>query len=158
MAVWLARSRDKARVTPEPTIASQAKVASSPGGKGAPAVHDQFEPANSNDHDHGYLHWWPKTGTMEWIEYDFGKPVSVSETSVYWFDDTGQGECRVPASWKAFFRAGEKWIPVQTSDPFATAKDAYNTVRFSPVQTTGLRLEIQLPAKFSTGIQEWKVK
>jgi uncharacterized protein len=158
MSVWIAREKDKARVTPEPTLASQAKVACSEGGKGAPAVHDQFEPANSNDHDHGYLHWWPKRGTAEWIEYDFGKPVTASETSVYWFDDTGQGECRVPASWKAFAKAGDKWIPVQTSDPFGTAKDAYNTVRFAPVQTTGLRLEIQLPAKFSGGIQEWKVK
>jgi hypothetical protein len=158
MAVWLARDKDKARVTPEPTIASQAKVVSSPGGKGVEAVHDQFDPANSNDHDHGYLHWWPKKGTAEWIEYDFGKPVSISETSVYWFDDTGEGECRVPAFWKAFVRSGDKWLPVKTADAFGVAKDAWNAIRFAPIETTGLRLEIQLPAKFSAGIQEWKVK
>ena len=152
MAVWLARTKERARVTPEPTIASQAKVASSPGGKGVEAVHDQFEPANSNDHDHGYLHWWPKRGTVEWVEYDFGKPATISETSVYWFDDTGAGECRVPASWQALVRAGEKWVPVKTSDAFGTAKDAWNTVRFAPVETTGLRLEIRLPAKYSAGV------
>jgi hypothetical protein len=31
-------------------------------------------------------------------------------------------------------------------------------VRFTPVETTALRLEVQLPAKFSAGIQEWKIK
>jgi len=158
MAVWLARDKDKARVTPEPTIASQARVTCSAGGKGVAAIHDQFEPANSNDHDHGYLHWWPKKGTAEWVEYDFGKPVAISETSVYWFDDTGEGECRVPASWKAFVKTGGQWVPVKTADAYGTVKDAYNTVKFAPVETTGLRLEIQLPAKFSAGIQEWKVR
>ena len=59
---------------------------------------------------------------------------------------------------QALVRAGEKWVPVKTSDAFGTAKDAWNTVRFAPVETTGLRLEIRLPAKYSAGIQEWKVK
>jgi uncharacterized protein len=158
MGVWVARDRDKARAIPEPTMASTAKASSSEGGKGVQALHDLFEPANSNDHDHGYLHWWPKKGTSEWVEYDFGKPVTLSETAVYWFDDTGQGECRVPASWKALYKAGNAWVPVQNPGSFGIEKDKYNTVRFTPVLTTGLRLEIRLPEKFSAGIQEWKVK
>jgi len=158
MAVWLAREKDKARPVPEPTLASASKVRSSPGGQGVEAIHDLFEPFDSNDHAHGYLHWWPKKGTAEWVEMDFGKPVTVSETSVYWFDDTGEGECRVPASWRASYKMGDKWVAVKTADAFDVAKDKYNTVRFAPIRTTGLRLEIQLPEKFSAGIQEWKVK
>ncbi|MDP2915991.1 MAG: glycoside hydrolase family 127 protein [Candidatus Aminicenantes bacterium] len=158
MEVWLARVKDTARPVPEPTTASTAKVSSSEGGKGVEAVHDLYEPENSNDHAHGYLHWWPKKGTSEWIQYDFGKPVTLSETSVYWFDDTGEGECRVPASWKAFYKAGDKWVPVKNVGPYGVEKDKYNTVRFAPVNTAGLRLEIRLPEKFSAGIQEWKVK
>jgi DUF1680 family protein len=158
MTVWLAREKDKARILPEPTLASTSKVRCSPGGQGVEAIHDLFEPADSNDHAHGYLHWWPKKGTAEWVEMDFGKPVTVSETSVYWFDDTGEGECRVPASWKAFYQAGEKWVPLKSADAIGVAKDKYNTIRFAPVRTTGLRLEVQLPEKFSAGIQEWKVK
>lgn len=77
---------------------------------------------------------------------------------MYWFDDTGQGECRVPASWKALYRAGKKWVPVKSLNPYGVAKDKYNTVRFAPVQTSALRLEIRLPEKFSAGIHEWKVK
>jgi hypothetical protein len=68
------------------------------------------------------------------------------------------GECRLPASWKALFRSGEQWIPVKTSGVYGVDKDKYNVVRFTPVKTTALRLEIQLPEKFSSGIQEWKVK
>ena len=158
MEVWLARTKGMARPVPEPTTASTAKVSSSEDGKGVEAVHDLYEPENSNDHAHGYLHWWPKKGTSEWIQYDFGKPVALSETSVYWFDDTGEGECRVPVSWKAFYKAGDKWAPMKNVGPYDVEKDKYNTIRFAPVSTTGLRLEIQLPEKFSAGIQEWKVK
>jgi DUF1680 family protein len=158
MEVWIAREKAKTRVIPEPTLASKAKASSSEGGRGVEAIHDLFEPADSNDHSHGYLHWWPKRGTFEWVEYDFDKPATVSETSVYWFDDTGEGECRVPASWKAFYKAGDKWLPVKNLAAYGVKKDAYNTVRFAPVTTAALRLEIQLPEKFSSGIQEWKVK
>ena len=158
MSVWIAREKDKARAIPEPTLASKAKASASEGAKGLPGINDLFEPANSNDHAHGYLHWWPKKGTTEWVEYEFEKPAAISETSVYWFDDTGQGECRVPASWKAFYKAGDKWLPVRNAGLFGVIKDAYNTVRFVPVTTAGLRLEIQLPETFSAGIQEWKVR
>jgi hypothetical protein len=158
MDVWLARVKSMARPIPEPTLVSTAKVSSSQGGKGVEAIHDLYEPENSNDHGRGYLHWWPKKGTTEWVEYDFGKPVAVSETSVYWFDDTGQGECRVPASWKALVQAGGKWVPVKNLNPYNLEKDKYNTVKFAPVRASALRLEIQLPEKFSAGIQEWKVR
>jgi hypothetical protein len=82
----------------------------------------------------------------------------VSEISVYWFDDTGEGECRVPQSWKALFKAGNTWVPVKNLKPYGVEKDTYNTVRFAPVRTSAMRLEIQLPEKFSAGIHEWKVK
>jgi hypothetical protein len=82
----------------------------------------------------------------------------VSETSLYWFDDTGQGGCRVPRSWRVLYRRGEQWLPVETRDRFGVLKDAYNTVRFTPVRTTALRVEVLLPADFSSGIQEWKVR
>jgi len=156
MAVWLPREPKLARPVPEPSIASTAKASAS-GGRGLASINDQFEPENSNDHSVEYFHWWPKKGTLEWVQYDFKKPARVSEVSVYWFDDTGQGECRVPASWKALYRAGKKWVPVKSLNPYGVAKDKYNTVRFAPVQASALRLEIRLPEKFSAGIHEWKV-
>jgi DUF1680 family protein len=157
MTVWLAGQPDKARPTPEPTIASTAKASAS-GGTGVQSLNDQFEPENSNDHSTGYFHWWPKKGTLEWVQYDFAQPASVSEVSVYWFDDTGQGECRVPASWRVLYRSGDNWVPVENSGEYGTARDRYNTVTFKPARTSALRLEIRLPEKFSAGIQEWRVR
>jgi DUF1680 family protein len=157
MEVWLSRQREAVMPLPEPSIASTSRAIAS-GGRGIEALNDQFEPESSNDHSTGYFHWWPKKGTLEWVQYDFKDINRVSEVSVYWFDDTGSGECRVPKSWRVLYKSGGKWLPVKNLDSYGVEKDKYNTVRFSPVQTQGLRLEIQLPEKFSSGIQEWKVK
>ena len=35
---------------------------------------------------------------------------------------------------------------------------AYNTVRFKPVTTSALRLELVMQPNVSAGVQEWKVK
>jgi hypothetical protein len=158
MAVWLAREPGRARPAPEPTLASRSKASSSEGGKSIQGLNEQYEPADSNDHTAIYFHWWPKKGSTEWVQYDLPAETAVSETSVYWFDDTGQGECRVPRSWRVLYKQGNQWLPVETRDTFGVAKDAYNIVRFTPVTTTALRVEVVLPAAFSAGIQEWKVK
>ncbi len=158
MAVWLAAEKATVRPTPEPTLASTSKITASDGARGLPGVNNLLEPATSADESGGFVHWWPKKGTVEWIRMDFPKPAVVSETSVYWFDDTGTGECRIPVFWKAFYKSGEQWVAIKAAKAYGVAKDVFNTVRFAPVETAALKLEIQLPEKFSTGIQEWKVK
>jgi hypothetical protein len=158
MAVWLAADKAKVRPTPEPTLASTATVTASDGAKGLSGVNNLYEPESSSDSGTGYVHWWPKKGTMEWVQYEFSGPTTISEASVYWFDDTGRGECRVPVSWKAFTRSGEQWVPVRTKDAYGTAKDKYNTIRFIPARTDAFKIEIQAEEKFSAGIQELKVK
>jgi len=158
MAVWLARQADNARPAPEATLASTANASSSDGGKSIQGLNEQYEPTDSNDHTAIYFHWWPKKNTTEWVQYDFARDTTIVETSVYWFDDTGQGECRIPKSWEALYKRGNEWVPVETRDAYGTAKDQYHTVRFTPVRTTAIRLVVQLPEAFSTGIQEWKVK
>jgi hypothetical protein len=100
----------------------------------------------------------------EWIEMTFAKPATVSEAQVYWFDDTGRGGVRVPKSWRLLYKAPSapgavaEWKPVAPLGGYGVAKDAYNTVRFAPVTTTALRLELQMQANVSAGVQEWKVK
>ena len=89
----------------------------------------------------------------------FAKPATVSEAQVYWFDDTGQGSVRVPKSWRLLYRDGTTWKPVATTaDAYGTAKDRYNAVRFKPVTTSALRLEVVMQPAVSAGVQEWKVK
>ena len=157
MAVWLSREEALARPLPESTTASKSRTRVSQEKSGEP-LNDQWEPKNSNDHSHPYLHWWPSKGTEEWVEYEFEQSTTVSEVQVYWFDDTGQGECRVPQSWKLFYKSGSRWVPVSHLNNFGLDKDSYNVVTFEPITTSALRLEIQFQKDFSAGIIEWKVK
>jgi DUF1680 family protein len=157
MEVWIAREPGKARVATAPGLAAKAVVTASEGARGLRGVNDQYDPEGSDDGT-GYMHWWPRKGTLDWVEYAFKEPVRVSEASVYWFDDTGGGACRVPASWRLLYKSDGKWLPVAAAGTFGVAKDAWNTVKFGPVRTTALRLEIQAQKDWSSGVHEWKIK
>jgi uncharacterized protein len=159
MAVWMARQETAARPLPFPTLASKSKTSAS--GEGVRpdvrALNDQREPKSSGDHSNRFLHWWPHKGTTEWVEYDFPKRARVSSTEVYWFDDTGVGECRIPQSWKLLYRENGEWKPVGNPSGYGCAKDKYNQATFDPVETDALRLEVQLAPDVSAGIHEWRV-
>ncbi|HSB11255.1 MAG TPA: beta-L-arabinofuranosidase domain-containing protein [Blastocatellia bacterium] len=157
MIVWMPRTEATARPLPLPTVASTSKVSAS-GGRNQRAIKDQAEPRSSDDASNTYFHWWPKKGTTEWVEYAFEKPATVSEVELYWFDDTGRGECRVPQSWRVLYKDGGEWKPVKNLAGYGVEKDRFNKVAFSPVTTTALRLEVTLQPDWSVGIQEWKVK
>jgi hypothetical protein len=64
----------------------------------------------------------------------------------------------VPQSWRLLYKAGAEWKPVQASTAFGTAKDQFNVVRFAPVTTTALRLELLMQPNVSAGVQKWVVK
>ena len=183
MNVWLARTDAAARPTPFPTVATSSTVVASPPpqgrGKNVRPIIDGEEPRNSAEGG-SYFDWWPVQGWSEacdqqpaagrqgqgrqcskgeWIEMTFAKPSAVSQTEIYWFDDeANRGGVRVPASWKLLYKDGEQWKPVETTDAFATTKDAWNKVTFKPVTTTALRMEVVMKPAMSAGVQEWKVK
>lgn len=157
MTVWLAAGDAAARPTPWPTVATGAKVTTSPARRNPRGINDGDDPGSSADPS-SYFDWWPRRGTDEWVEYAFDKPSLVSEVDIYWFDDTGRGQVRVPAAWRLLFRDGDAWKPVETSDAFGVENDRYNKVRFTPVMTSGLRVEVKAQPQWSVGIQEWKVK
>ncbi len=157
MIVWPAREVSAATPLPAPTIAFTSKVTASDKRR-ADAINDQLEPKNSIDHTIPYLHWWPHKGTLEWVQYHFRKEETVSRSQVYWFDDTGIGECRLPQSWRLLYKEGNEWKPVDTSAPYDVARDRYCSIEFKPVKTTALRIEVQLVPDFSAGMYEWKVE
>jgi hypothetical protein len=82
----------------------------------------------------------------------------IAEAEIYWYDDTGRGECRVPTSWRLFYKDGAEWKPVDAAGSYGVEKDGFNKVSFKPVTTTGLRIEVRMQKEWSAGIQEWKVK
>ena len=121
------------------------------------ALNDGLEPANSNDHNIPRMTWWPQQGTVEWVQYTYKAPRKVSSVEVYWFDDTGVGQCRVPKSWRVLALKGDAWEPVTGAGQYGVATDQYNKLTFDPVETKGLRIEVQLQDGSSGGILEWKV-
>jgi uncharacterized protein len=156
MLVWIPESEANAKPAPFPTVATTAKVTTS-GRKNARPINDGEEPSASNDPS-SYFDWWPKKGSTEWVDYAFEKPATVSESQLYWFDDTGRGEVRVPASWRILYKDGDTWKPVENSGAYGVDKDRFNSLTFKPVTTSGLRLEVTMQPNWSAGIQEWKVK
>ncbi|MFH0990201.1 MAG: glycoside hydrolase family 127 protein [bacterium] len=157
MTVWTARTPSAARALPAPTIAYTSKATASER-KRTDAINDQLEPISSIDHNIPFLHWWPTKGKTAWIQYAFKKEETVSKSEVYWFDDTGIGECRLPASWKLFYNEQGEWKPVEPTTPFEIVKDRMSIVKFKPIKTTALKMEIQMAENFSMGLYEWKVE
>lgn len=122
------------------------------------AVCDQLIPTSSADHLIPRFTWWDHRGTSEWVRYDFDQLKTISEVSLYWFDDTGIGQCRVPQSWKLFYLKGDIWKPIKGKVSYGTKSDQWNTVIFDSIQAKALRLEVQLQPNYSGGILEWKIK
>lgn len=170
MAVWIPASAGYAKPTPEPDIASRAKsytIVSAPIQKDGIAcerrewcygVNDQWDPKSSDDMSKPYWYFWLKEGTQESIEYVFDRPEMVRNVQVYWLDfDHYDGNYRVPASWKVQYKAGSGWKDVEAKGEYGCRKDCYNSVDFTPVKTTGLKLIVQLQEGESGGVIEWKV-
>jgi len=122
------------------------------------ALGDGLEPSNSNDHNIPRFTWWDHRGTKEWVQLEFPQPKNVSSVAVYWFDDTGNGECRRPASWRLLYRDGTEWKEVAEPAAMPVTADKWNTLSFRPVDTAALRIEAQLQPGFSAGLLRWKVK
>src|SRR5262249_29268447 len=97
------------------------------------ALDDGEIPANSGDHSIPRFTWWDHKGTKEWVQYDFAKPREVSSVEVYWFDDTGRGQCRVPQSWQVLYKDGKSWKAVADASAGGVHKDQFNRVTFRPV-------------------------
>ena len=136
-----------------PTIAASASI-----------VHDDIEalsnptePAKSFDTGTPRFTWWDHRGTPEWVEYDLAKPETVSSASVYWYDDTGSGQCRVPKSWRLTYKNGDTWTPVAANMAYETDQNQYNTIKFTPVTASAFRLEVQLQDGFSGGVLRWRL-
>ncbi len=160
MAVWLPRTESAAVLPPLPTLASAATPSASHvwAADSVEALNDQVEPRDSIDHSIPRFTWWDHRGTTEWVQYDFAAPTRVSAVQVYWFDDTGRGQCRVPASWRVLYRVDDRWEPVANASAAEVRKDRFNEQTFSPVETRAIRLEVKLQPDFSAGILEWKLK
>jgi hypothetical protein len=121
------------------------------------ALGDGLVPRNSGDRSIPRFTWWDHKGTLEWVQYDFDQPRSISGAAVYFFDDTGAGGCRIPKSWRLLYRDSDAWKPVPGAGGYGVEKNKFNSIKFEPILTASLRLEAQLQPDFSAGILEWRI-
>lgn len=157
MSVWIARDVENARVIPAASIASRSKCKYS--SDEIFGLNDQIEPMNSGDLSTPYFYWWLKTGSEQYVEYEFEKEETISRCDVYWLiKDHYDVSYRTPEKWELFYKSGDEWKPVSNTTEYLTAVNKYNTVKFKPIKTNGLQLKAQLLKDYSAGIIEWKVK
>jgi DUF1680 family protein len=160
MAVWLPQELSATRPVMPPTKAARAGITASHETRSIAAINDGLLPDDEHNRSAApYYHWWPKENTTEWIAYEFASPQEISSSSVFWFDDAPWGGCRVPKSWKLYYKDKDsQWQPVQNTGEYKTVKGKSNRVKFEPVTTTSLKLEVALPEKNASGLFEWSVE
>ena len=160
MQVWLPRTAKGAQPLPQSTLAGDSKATASHGNNedGFEALNDGLLPKDSCDHDIPRMTWWSHKGTTEWVQYEFAKPAKVGSVTAWWFDDQRRkGGCRVPASCQVQWLDGKSWKPVDGQSASGCAIDRANTITFTPVTTSALRLQVKLQEGFSGGLLEWQV-
>jgi hypothetical protein len=155
MTVWLARTLEASRPAPADTLTYVSKTTASFVHVSLDAIKDQAVPNGSSDSSSQQLDFWPHKGTTEWIQFEWSQKHEIAGVKVYWFDDTGRGECKVPASWKVLYRdASGGFKSVQNKTAYGVEKDAFNKVDFEPVQTDAIKIEMTLQPKWSAGVLE----
>ena len=160
MSVWLPIDLNATTPALPPSIASESKVSASKNRLPAlSSINDRLVPTDASDRSVPYTHWWPAKNTTEWLAYDFAEPQTVSTSTVYWFDDGPWGGCRVPKTWKLYYKTADgEWAEVKNPTEYGIEKGMPNIVNFDAVKTSAMKLEIVQPEEFSCGVFEWSVK
>ncbi len=158
MKVWIPYKKETATIKPSGNLAEKAEALSSI--DWTLGLNDGFDPSSSSDTDKSYFYWWQKEGSEEWVEYQFGQPVLISASSVYWLNmDHYDVNYRVPESYSLSYQNNKgEWVEVKNHDAYERKPDQYNTIQFDPVKTKAVRLNAKLQEGFSCGILEWKIK
>ena len=157
MKVWLPTGPRTRTIT---RLEQQATVRTSFCGNNSQerALNDGVVPKKSFDASAGSFNWWPHKGsTNEWVQYQWGEPVTISGAGVLWYDDAGAGECKVPAWWELQWFDEKRWHPVETDSDYPIVTDQMCSVNFKPVTTRVFRIKIRMQPGWSAGILEWKV-
>jgi hypothetical protein len=121
------------------------------------AVHDGFLRTSGADRTIPRFTWGDQHGTTEWIQYTYAAPHRFNWTEIYWVDEGPSGGVyRPPVSWTLLSWDGKAWTPVERIYQEHEDSSRVSVVRFRPVTTTALRLQVQLERNYSAGITEWR--
>lgn len=122
-------------------------------------VKDGFRPPTSNPNSPQQMHFWPHKGGEETVEYSWSEPRDIRRARVFWFDDTGRGEVKVPKAWRMEAWVGGHWQPVQLSgsSTYGLKLDVWNEIKFAPVRAQRVRLVLSQQPEWASGIHEWQL-
>jgi DUF1680 family protein len=156
MSLAMLQASAGAATDPRANLALAAHVSTSfvSGHESLTAINDGFEPSDSQDHSHGCYGNWPEHGT-QWVQYEWDQPISTNGIGVYWWDDN-QG-VRLPKAARVLYWDGNTFAPVPGDAVLGVEPRRFNTVNFSEVKTSKIRLEMDATGDFSTGVIEWQV-
>ena len=155
MTVWPARVLTAARPKPADTLTYRSQTTASFVHVSLDAIKDQNLPINSGDASALQLDFWPHKGTTEWLQFAWDNAQNVSKVKIYWFDDTGRGECHLPESWRVLYQTTDgSFQPVNARGSYPVEDDCMNEVAFDPVATKAIKIEIKLQENWSAGVQE----
>jgi DUF1680 family protein len=106
--------------------------------------------------------WWGHSGTSEWIQYDLPAAVTIGRSDILWYEDASSGGgCDYPQTFNHQYWDGGAWQPLVLQHDYMNMIDLYGghftIVRFNPVTTSRIRLNVQLKAGKSAGILEWRL-
>lgn len=154
MRVWLDDAPPLPNLNEDKALFAVASASFTQSDDALSRVNDALFPKDSLvSHDAPCFSFSPHRGGDEWITYIWEKPVEVSVCSIFWIDDIEQnGSCKIPDSWRIQYLDNGVWIPVRVMD------QNESSVRFEPVVTTSLRLDVKQHTGCSVGICEWLVR
>jgi DUF1680 family protein len=157
MKVWIPETPQVMDPLPIPGIKASASFVGN--GDGVQPMFDRIVPEIASDASMPRFTFWPKNGggtdAKQWVRYDLADAKTIGEVSIWWFDDTGSGGCRLPKSFEVSYLDGEEWKTVRNPTGGTISINAPSVVRFNPVSTKAMRLDITLPDGMSSGILEW---
>lgn len=104
---------------------------------------------------------WGTSGSpnsSDWYELDLRQQRTVDEVRLYFRDDRAGNRYRAPSSYSVRYWNGSTWVDAaaQAKTP-TTPKANYNRVRFTPVSTQRLRVQLTHASGFKTALTEVKV-
>ncbi|WP_228726806.1 family 43 glycosylhydrolase [Novosphingobium aureum] len=109
--------------------------------------------------------WMPENPESQWIEYRWDKPVTLSGSRIWFWNDQPAGSSigvAPPASWQIEYwdKARRAWRAVSATTPYGTEPGKFQTVAFAPVTTRCLRAVMQASGKgdehAGMAVQEWE--
>jgi GH43 family beta-xylosidase len=120
------------------------------------AINNGDEPSSSNiPGPNQGTRWgtWPNSG-QQWAELTWSSSVSTNRAQVYFFDDGGGID--MPSSWSLQYWNGSSYVNVPGASAYTRNANAYNTVTFTTVTTTRLRVVLNSTGTSSVGLLEVK--